>query len=131
MPPTALGAGRVHDLGLAEHARERQPGGDRLGDRDQVGLDAVVLDREQLPGAAEAGLHLVDDSTIPCSSQIRRTPSHELRRRDDEAALALDRLDHDRGDGLGRDLRDERALERRERRRARRDPRYSFGNGTR
>ena len=54
--------------------------------------------------------------TIPCSSQILRTPSHELTRRDDEAALALDGLDHDRGDRLGGDLRHERALERGERR---------------
>ena len=58
-------AGRVHDLGPAEHARERQAAGDRLGDRDQVGLDVVVLDREELAGAAEAGLHLVDDQDDP------------------------------------------------------------------
>ena len=40
---------------------------------------------------------------------------HELRRRDDEAALALDRLEDDRRDRLGGDLRHERALERGER----------------
>ena len=72
---------------------------------DQVGLDPVVLDREELARAAEAGLHLVDDEHDPV---LVADPAHaleELRRRDDEAALALDRLDHDRGDVLGRDLR--------------------------
>ena len=67
---------------------------------------------------------------MPCSSQISRRPSHELPRRDDEAALALHRLDDDRRDRLGRDLRHERALERGERVAASM-PRYSFGNGTR
>ena len=42
-----------------------RPAGDRLGDRDQVGLDAVVLDREELAGAREARLHLVDDEHDP------------------------------------------------------------------
>ena len=72
---------RVHDLRLAEHARERQAGGDRLRDGDQVGLDAVVLDREELAGAREAGLDLVGDEQIPCSSQIARRPSMNSRRR--------------------------------------------------
>jgi hypothetical protein len=40
---------------------------------------------------------------------------HELARRDLEAALALDGLDHDRRDGLGRDLGHQGALERGER----------------
>ncbi len=41
-------------------------------------------------------------NTIPCSSQMSPHALHELRRRDDEAALAEDRLHHDRGHGLGR-----------------------------
>ena len=98
---------RVHDLRLAEHARERQAGGDRLGDGDQVGLDAVVLDREQLAGAREAGLHLVDDQADPVLVADRAQPLHELLSRGQEAALALDRLDDDRRDLLGRHLRDE------------------------
>ena len=51
----------VEDLRLPEHARERQPGGDRLRDRDDVGLDAGVLDREELARPGEAGLDLVGD----------------------------------------------------------------------
>ena len=57
--------GRVHDLRLAEHARERQPHRDRLRDRDQVGLDAEVLDREEAARAREAALHLVADEHDP------------------------------------------------------------------
>ncbi len=52
---------------------------------------------------------------MPCSSQIRRRPAHELGRRHDEPALTLDRLEDDRRDLLGRDLRPERVLERGER----------------
>ena len=61
----AAGAGRVHDLRAAEHAREREAHRDRLRDRDQVGLDAEVLHREEAPGAPEAGLHLVGDEHDP------------------------------------------------------------------
>ena len=60
-PADAAGDGRVHDLRLAEHAGERQPHRDRLRDRDQVRLDAEVLDREEPAGAREPGLHLVAD----------------------------------------------------------------------
>ena len=66
---------RIHDLGLADHARERQPAGDRLGDRHQVGLDPVVLDREHAPGAAEAGLHLVGDEQDSLAVADPRSPS--------------------------------------------------------
>ena len=97
------------------HAGERKAGRDRLGDGHQVGLDAVVLDREHLPGAAEAGLHLVDDEDDPVLVADPAQPAHELLGRDDEAALALHGLDDDRRDLLGGDLREEGALERGER----------------
>jgi hypothetical protein len=77
-----------------------------------------VLDREQLPGAPEPRLHLVDDEHDAVLVADAPQPAHELDRGDDEAALALDRLDDERGHRLGRDLRDERALERGQRRRA-------------
>ena len=74
-----------------------------------------MLDREEAPGAPEAGLHLVDDEHDPGVVAEPPQAGHELLRRDDEAALALHRLDDDRRDVLGRDLRQQRALERRER----------------
>ena len=95
------------------------------------GSIAVVLDREQLAGAREARLHLVDDHHDPVLVAEPANAVEELLRRDDEAALALDGLEHDRGDRLGGDLRDERPLEGRQRLGFALGPRYSFGNGTR
>ena len=68
------------------------------------------------PGAPEAGLHLVDDEDDPVLVADPPHALHELGRRDDEAALAEDRLHHDRGHALGGDLGHERALERLQRR---------------
>ena len=87
------------------HARERQPARDRLGDRHQVRLDAVVLHREELARAAEAGLHLVGDQDDPVLVADPAEAVDELGRSDDEAALALHRLEDDRGDLLGGDPR--------------------------
>ncbi len=53
--------------------------------------------------------------TIPLSSQIRRTPAMNSDGARNEAAFALDRLEHDRGDRFGRHLGHEHALERRQR----------------
>ena len=70
-----------------------------------------MLDRPHPAGAAVAGLHLVDDQDDPVLVTDPAHAAEELARRDDEAALALDRLEHDRSDLLRRDLRDERPLE--------------------
>jgi hypothetical protein len=74
-----------------------------------------VLDPPELARAAEAGLHLVDDQDDAVVAAELAHTREELRRRDDEAALALHRLDHDRGDVLCGDLRHEGALECRQR----------------
>ena len=103
--------GRVHDLGLAEDARERQTHRDRLGDRDQVGLDVEVLDREEAAGAREPGLDLVADEDDAVLVADRAKPLHELARRRDEPTFALHRLEDDRGDVLGGDHRRERAAQ--------------------
>ncbi len=104
-------AGRVHDLGPADHARERVAGRDGLGDRHQVRLDPELLDREHRPGTAEAGLHLVDDQHDPVLGGDLAHALDELLRRRDEAALALHRLEDDRRDLLGGDARLERAAQ--------------------
>jgi hypothetical protein len=54
-------AGSVHDRGPADDAGDRQPGAHRLGDGDQVGLDAEVLHGEHAAGATVATLDLVGD----------------------------------------------------------------------
>ena len=102
---------RVHDLGAAGDRADRHAGAERLRGDDQVGNDAVVLDREQAAGAAEAALHLVGDHDDAVRvAQLANAPE-EARRHRDEAGLALHRLDDHRGDRRRIDLRDERVLE--------------------
>ena len=74
-----------------------------------------MLGRQHPARAPEARLHLVDDEEDPLAVADPPQALHELLRRDDEAALALHRLDDDRRDRLGRDLRREHPLERGER----------------
>ena len=63
---------------------------------------AEVLAREHLPGAAHPRLHLVDDQQHAVLRGQLAQPLQERRRRHDVAALALDRLDDDGGDFVGR-----------------------------
>ena len=98
----AAGVRGVHDLGAAGHGRQGKAARDALGGRDQIGNDAEVLAREHLAGAGEAGLDLVGDE----DDVVRAAPVDERRQEavggDDEAALALDRLDDDRRRGCRR-----------------------------
>ena len=94
----AAGTGRVHDVGAAGDGGERQAAGETLGERDDVGLDARVLEREQLAGAGEAGLDLVGDEDDAVLVAERAQRVQEIGRRDVEAAFALHRLDDDAGD---------------------------------
>ena len=52
----------VHHLGPADHAAEREPVADALGEGEQVGSHAVrLVAPEVVAGAPPAGLHLVGD----------------------------------------------------------------------
>ena len=83
----------VGDLGARGEGAQRPAVGDALGHGDDVGLDAVVLDGEQLAGAPEAALHLVgDEERCPPSSRICLTRLEVAGRRHDDAALAHHRL---------------------------------------
>ena len=99
----AVGSGRpVHLLGPRDERSERETRRDALGQTDDVGLHVPVLDGEQLSGPAHARLHLVDhhqDAMLECELA---QPRQEIVRRDQVAALALDRLDEDRRHALGR-----------------------------
>ena len=68
-----------------------------------VRLDAGELDREHLPGAPHARLHFVGDQQDAVLRRQLAQPLQELVRRDDVAAFALNRLDDDRRDFVGRD----------------------------
>ena len=99
-------------LAGAEHAEDVLVGDDR-GDRDDaaaerlaedvdVGDDALVVAGEGLAGAAEAGLDLVGgEQHVVLGAEVADAAQVAVRR-DDHAALALDRLDQDR-DGVGVD----------------------------
>ena len=117
VPPTAESRRRVHDLRAAKHPGERQATGDRLRDGNEIGLDVIVLDREQAPGARKAGLDLVCDEHDAVLVADLPHAAHELAGRDDESAFALHGLDDDRRHLLGRHLGNERVLERSEGRR--------------
>src|ERR1700687_26012 len=62
----------VHDLGAPRDGGDRTAAAERLGQSDQVRLQAVVLAGEHAPGTPEAGLDLVDhqqDPVLPTESR--------------------------------------------------------------
>ncbi len=81
-----------------DDAGQRQPAGQALADAHDVGLDAVVLARPHRAGAADAGLHLVDDEQDAVLVAQPAQVGEPAGGRHDVAALALDRLDEDGGD---------------------------------
>ena len=102
------GLEHAEDVGVREHGGDRiEAAAERLADQRDVGLDALVLLGEQLPGAAEAGLDLVEDQRDVVVGAELADPGEVAGRRDDDAGLALDRLDEE-ADGVRRD----RGLER-------------------
>ena len=74
--PVHRGVHLVEDPPLGQHGADRHEAArQRLGHRDEVGRDAVVLVGEEPPGAAHAGLHLVgDEQRARLSQQRRRRP---------------------------------------------------------
>ena len=84
-------------LGRADR-RDREARAEALRHHDHVGLHAVVLDREHLPGAAEARLHLVgneQDAVLPADLFEAAEERHGCREVAAFAELGFD--DHRRG----------------------------------
>jgi hypothetical protein len=75
-------------------AASGRPPGDALGGRHQIGHHLLVLDGEHHPGTGEPALDLVGDEQHVLGGAPPADPGQESRRGNDEAALALDRLDH-------------------------------------
>jgi hypothetical protein len=97
-----VGAGG-HDLGDLLGGRHGADGGasaQGLRHGDYVGHHAEVLDAEPLPGAPDAGLHLVDDHERSLVVALVADGLEELLRCGAHAALALDGLDYDGCDVL-------------------------------
>jgi hypothetical protein len=76
-----------------EHGSHREPARERLGEREQIGLDSGLLVRPERAGAAEPHLHLVEDQQRVRG--VARLPQRgeEVRRYREYTPLALDRLD--------------------------------------
>ena len=85
----------------AEHRAQGNAAGERLGQRGDVGLDAVVLIGAPLAGAAHAGLNLVDDEQRAGGAGEGAGFGEELLRERANAAFALDGLDEDGADFVG------------------------------
>ena len=97
VPPWVPGRPVGDQLAPGDDPRQRQAGGDPLGDHDDVRLDVPVLDGEEPAGPSEARLDLVGDEQDPVLPGDLPEARQEPRRRDDVAALAEHRLDDDRG----------------------------------
>ena len=80
-----------------EQRADRQPVREPLRERHRVGPDAELLPREERAGAADAGLHLVEDEQRAVLVGERAREREDLRRERPDAALALHRLEQDRG----------------------------------
>ena len=81
---------------------ERQSGGDRLGDGDDVGHHAETLEGEDLAGAPEAALDLVEDERGLMLVGKGPACKQEFFRTLEDSAFAEDGLQHD-GAGVGID----------------------------
>ena len=79
-----------------EQRADREAVGKTLRERDRVGFHAELLPREEAAGAADAGLHLVEDQQRAVLVRKSACLCEELRRERVDAALALHRLEQDR-----------------------------------
>ncbi len=82
----------------AEHGAKRNAAGKGLGQRGDVGLNAVVLIGAPLAGAAHAGLNFIDDQQRAGGAGQRARLGKELLRQRANAALALDGFDQNGAD---------------------------------
>ena len=95
--------GLVDGVAHQQRADRHVAAGERLRDRDQVGLETPVLGREHAARAAEAGLHLVEAEERAVAPAERLRP-REVAVRGQDHALAEDRLDDEDRDVLPPEL---------------------------
>ena len=92
----------LEQLRPRDQGPERHPGGDPLRRQQDVRLHAPVLHRPHPPRTTRAGLDLVGDQEDPVLVADLSEPLEEPILGHDVPALALDRLDDDRRDLVGR-----------------------------
>ena len=85
-----------------EQRADRQAVGEPLRQRDQVRPDTELLEGEERPRPADAGLHLVEAEERAVLGRELGGRGEEAGRRGVDAALALDRLDQDQRRCRGR-----------------------------
>ena len=88
----------LRELFRGQERSHGQAGGDRLGDADDVGLHAEMLERKQLSGASHAALDLVEDERRLMLGRQFAAGLQKFRCRLLNAAFALDGLQHDAAD---------------------------------
>ena len=88
--------GLLLDLVGGQHRRQRQPGAERLRQRQDVGHDAVALEREHRAGATEPGLGFVEDQQHPALVAARLQRGEVAGRQVEDAARRQHRLGDER-----------------------------------
>ena len=94
--------GPLLDLGAGQHGGQRQAGAEGLGQGEDVGDDAVALERVPVAGAAQPGLRLVEDQQHAALGALVPQRGQVARREVDDAAGAEDRLDEAGGEAADR-----------------------------
>ena len=92
---------RLEQVRAGDHGAERHARRDALGSQEDVRLHAPVFDGPHLAGPARARLDLVGDEQDAVLVADVAQALEEAVLGDEVAALALDRLDDDRGDLVG------------------------------
>lgn len=100
----APGRHRAGDCAGRQHRAERETSPKTLGAGDNVGFDVSPFIGEELAGAPDAGLHLVEHQQQAVLVTELAQGSHGVKREHADAAITLHRLEQD-GGGLGSDRR--------------------------
>ena len=92
---------RIHDLGAADHARQRKAARQRFGACHQIRLHAEMLHGKPFARAPEARLDFIGNQHNAMLVAKLAQPHHQFLGRNIKSAFALHRLDDDGGNARG------------------------------